>query len=133
MNIIDLAWCVIYLHDKKHDIGYPVIGATIAMTFFLLLYILDITVLLRAFVVDSLPNIEKWQFIIFFAAALAVVYLPFRTKEIRNRKLQKFEDYKKSHPRRYLWRFWLFVLLSVVLLVASFAVLNIMYERQSSV
>lgn len=27
MNIIDLAWCVFYRYDEKHNIGFPAVGA----------------------------------------------------------------------------------------------------------
>ncbi|MBQ8704467.1 MAG: hypothetical protein IJ524_08860 [Bacteroidales bacterium] len=124
MNIIDLAWCVAYRHSEKYDKGFPALGALVVVTFILQFYLLAIIALLRTFVVDSLPHLDKEQFFVIYAVFLAVVYLPFRTKEIRNRKLQKYDDYKKAHPRKYLWRFWLFVSLSIVLFVASIVVMN---------
>ncbi|MBQ7063205.1 MAG: hypothetical protein IJM88_07950 [Bacteroidales bacterium] len=128
MNIIDLAWCVFYRYDEKHNTCPPIIGATIAVAFILELYILAIITLLNTFAVDSLPHIDKRQYFIIFAVFLAVVYLPFRTKEIRDRKLTKFNDYKKAHPRKHLWRFWLFVSLSIGVIVASILVMNTIYE-----
>ncbi|MCR5444475.1 MAG: hypothetical protein K6E96_02170 [Bacteroidales bacterium] len=128
MNIIDLTYCLFYRHDEKHDIGFPPIGAVAGLAFILGLYFLTIVVLLRTFVLDSLPSIGKKTFFLIYAAYVAVLFLPFRTKEIRNRKLQKYDEYKKAHPRKYLCRFWLFVSLSIVLSVASILIANMHYE-----
>lgn len=128
MNIIDLTYCVFYRHDEKHDIGFPPVGAVAGLAFVLALYLLTIIILLGTFVIDSLPIMEKKPFFVTYAAFVTILFLPFRTKEIRNRKLQKYDEYKKAHPRKYLWRFWLFVSLSIVLAVVSILIVNLRSE-----
>ena len=132
MNIIDLCWCTFYRHEEKHDIGLPPLGATISMAFFIVLYALNLLVLLCALnVIDyrALPPLNILHIFGILAVVGIVVFLGVgTTKEKRERKLKKYEDYKKAHPRKRLWRFWLFVGGDILFFITSFALVNILHQ-----
>lgn len=129
MNIIDLAYCVFYRYDEKHEIGFPFIGAPISVTFFIALFILSIFAVLWEFRVIPIPHLEKWFFIVVLTLICLAVALRFWPKEKREKKFQQYEDYKKAHPKLYLWRFWIFVLLPVVMFWTSLLMFNTIYGR----
>lgn len=130
MNIIDLCWCTFYRHEERYDIGIPSIGASIAVVIVLGLYALGIIAILRTFVLDHLPHLDKWHFFVILTIAVFVVFfIGYRTKELRARKLHKYDEYNKSHPRKRLLRFWLFVSFSILFYIASIVVMNIRYGR----
>ena len=124
MNIIDLAYCVFYRHDEKHERGFPFVGAPIAVTFFIALFIESIFFLLWDFRVIPMPHLEKWHFFVALTLMCLAVALRYWPKETREKRLRQYEDYKKAHPKLYLWRFWIFVSLPVVMLVTSFLIAN---------
>lgn len=41
----------------------------------------------------------------------------YRTKEIRERKLQEYDTYKNEHPRKCRWLFWSYIILPVAILI----------------
>ena len=125
MNIIDLAYCVFYRYDEKHDIGFPLVGAPIAMAVFILFYIISISILLWDFkVIPHPPHPEFWQVLVALALIGLAVALRFWTKETREKRFRQYEDYKTAHPKLYLWRFWIFVSLPIVMTVTSILIAN---------
>lgn len=131
MNIIDLAYCVFYRHDEKHDIGFPVVGAPVSVTIFMAMYIESIFFVLWEFKVIPFPQpeLEKWHFLVVLTLMCLAVASRFWGKEKRARRLQQYEDYKKAHPKLYLWRFWIFVSLAVVMFSTPLLLFNTIYER----
>ncbi|MBQ9588286.1 MAG: hypothetical protein IJR26_10600 [Bacteroidales bacterium] len=121
MNIIDLAYCVFYRHYEKYETGAP---APTAVALLIALYILSIFIVLWDFRVIPIPHLEAWHFFVALMLMSLLVVLRYWPKKAREKRLRQYEDYKKAHPKLYLWRFWIFVSLPVVMLVTSFLIAN---------
>ena len=97
MNIFDLVWCKFYLHDERYDIGYPLLGASIATGFFIEIFIVDLIIFPSTIGFYKLPtDMSYLPFGIGCSLILAIFIFRNRNKDIRNRRLAKYREYKKS-------------------------------------
>ena len=110
MNIFDLAWCKFYLHDERYDIGYPLLGASVSMAFFIGIFINGLIIFPSTIGLYKIPTLPFLPFGIEIGLIIAIFIFRNRNKDIRNRRLAEYREYKKSIRENQ--RFGLLCLLS---------------------
>ena len=122
MNIFDLSWCMFYLYDERHNIGLPLVGATISMSGFIILLIVGIILFPQAIGMYKLPKTDA--FLIYGILGLVIAFFIFRNRnsEIRMRRLSEYQKYKKKNPRKTRIRFFMFILIPILLLIVDFTI-----------
>ena len=96
MNIFDLSWCKFYLHDERYDIGYPLLGASTLTTFFIALFINGLIIFPSAIGLYKIPTLPFLPFGIEIGLIIAIFIFRNRNKDIRNKRLAEYREYKKS-------------------------------------
>ena len=129
MNIFDLVWCKFYLHDERYDIGYPLLGASIATGFFIEIFIVDLIIFPSTIGFYKLPtDMSYLPFGIGCSLILAIFIFRNRNKDIRNRRLAKYREYKKKHPRKSTFRFIMFIVIPILLFITDAIIANTRYN-----
>ncbi len=128
MNIFDLAWCKFYLHDERYDIGYPLLGASVLMTFFIEIFIVGLIVFPSAIGFYELPEVSYLPFGIGCSLIIAIFIFRNRNKDIRNRRLAEYREYKKKHPRKSTFRFIMFIVIPILLFITDAIIMNTRYN-----
>lgn len=124
MNIFDLSWCMFYLYDERHNIGLPLVGAAISMSGFIILLIVGIILFPQAIGMYKPPKTDA--FLIYGILGLVIAFFIFRNRnsEIRMRRLSEYQKYKKKNPRKTRIRFFMFILIPILLLIVDFTIAN---------
>ena len=128
MNILDLSWCKFYLHDERYDIGYPLLGASIATGFFIEIFIVGLIIFPSSIGFYKLPEVSYLPFGIGVGLILAIFIFRNRNKDIRNRRLAEYREYKKKHPRKSTFRFIMFITIPILLVIIDFIIMNTRYN-----
>lgn len=128
MNIFDLVWSRFYLYDERHDIGFPLYGASVSMTFFMLLYIGGIVWFPSAIGIYELPDLPFVPYTI--GCILIIVFFILRNKDklTREKRLSAYQKYKGIYPRKEKIRFLLFIITPIILCIIDFVTTNIRYN-----
>ena len=129
MNIFDLSWCKFYLYDERHDIGFPLVGASISMTFFVALFIDGLFIFPSVIGLYKLPNFSFLPYGIGFGLILSFFIVRHRNVEVRKRRLSECKQYDKDHPLKSRIRFISFIIIPILLVVSCFIIANIRYNR----
>jgi len=128
MNIFDLVWSVFYLYDERHDIGFPIFGASVVMSFFFILYIECFGAFLKVIGLYAMPNFS----IIFFTIIICIFTLFFMmrhwNKQIREKRLSAYKEYRNKYPIKTRIRFLFFIITPIVLMIVDFTIMNIHYK-----
>lgn len=128
MNIFDLSWCKFYLYDERHDIGFPLVGASIAMTTFVGLFIVGLIMFPSTVGLYKLPSFSFLPFGIGFGLILSFFIIRHRKKDIRKERLSACKKYENEHPTKSRLRFLMFIIIPILLLIADFLIANIRYN-----
>ena len=128
MNILDLSWCKFYLHDERYDIGYPLLGASVSTGFFIEIFIVGLIIFPSSIGFYKLPEVSYLPFGIGVGLILAIFIFRNRNKDIRNRRLAEYREYKKKHPRKSTFRFIMFITIPILLVIIDFIIMNTRYN-----
>ena len=128
MNIFDLSWCKLYLYDDRHDIGFPLVGASISMTVFVGVFIVGLIILPSTIGLYRLPNLPFLPFGIGLGLILSFFIFRHVNKKVRQRRLSECMKYEKNHPEKSKLRFLLFIIIPFLLLIADFIIANVRYS-----
>ena len=128
MNILDLSWCKFYLHDERYDIGYPLLGASVSTGFFIEIFIVGLIIFPSSIGFYKLPEVSYLPFGIGVGLILAIFIFRNRNKDIRNRRLAKYREYKKKHPRKSTFRFIMFIVIPILLFIIDVIIANTRYN-----
>lgn len=128
MNIFDLSWCKFYLYDERHDIGFPLVGASIAMTTFVAAFIVALIMFPSTIGLYNLPQISFLPFGIGFGLILTFFILRHVNKDIRKKRLSEYQKYVNEFPTKSKIRFLLFIIIPILLFIADFVIANIRYN-----
>ena len=128
MNIFDLSWCKFYLHDERYDIGYPLLGASVSTGFFIEIFIVGLIIFPSSIGFYKLPEVSYLPFGIGVGLILAIFIFRNRNKDIRNRRLAEYREYKKKHPRKSTFRFIMFITIPILLVIIDFIIMNTRYN-----
>lgn len=128
MNIFDLSWCKFYLYDERHDIGFPLVGASILMAFFVGMFVEGLVMFPSTLGLYELPNLSFLPFGIGLGVCISFFIYRHRKKEIRKKRITEYQKYKKEHPTASMIRFLLFIIIPILLWVVDFIVANIRYN-----
>jgi hypothetical protein len=129
MNIFDLVWCKFYLHHERYDIGYPLLNASTAMTFVIEIYIVDLIIFPSTIGFYKLPtDVSFLPFGIGYSFILAIFLFRYRKKDIRNKILEEYREYKKEHPRKSTFRFIMFIVIPILLFITCAIIMNTRYN-----
>jgi len=128
MNIIDLSWCKFYLYEERHDMGFPLVGASISMTFFVGLFIVGLIMFPSTIGIYKLPNLPFLPFGIGLGLILSFFIFKHINKDVRNRRLSECKKYEKEYPVKSRLRFLMFLIIPIVLFVSDFIIANIRYN-----
>ena len=128
MNIFDLAWCKFYLHDERYDIGFPLWGASVSMTFFIEIFIVSLIVFPNAIGFYKLPEVSYLPFVIGCSLIMALFIFRNRNKDIRNKRLAEYREYKEKHPKKSTFRFIMFIVIPILLFIIDVIIANTRYN-----
>lgn len=128
MNIFDLAWCKFYLYDERHDIGFPLVQASIAMTFFVGVMIEGLYMFPSTIGLYKLPNLSFLPFGIGIGVILSFFIFRHGNNDIRKRRISKYQRYKTEHPIESKFRFIMFIIIPILLLITDFIIANVRYD-----
>ena len=128
MNIFDLSWCKFYLYDERHDIGFPLVGASISMTFFIGLFTVGLIIFPSVIGVYDLPVLSFLPFGIGLALILSFFIFRHRNDEIRKRRLSECKKYEKEHPIKSRIRFLMVIVIPILLFISDCIIANIRYK-----
>ena len=128
MNILDLSWCKFYLHEERYDIGYPLLGASVSTGFFIEIFIVGLIIFPSSIGFYKLPEVSYLPFGIGVGLILAIFIFRNRNKDIRNRRLAEYREYKKKHPRKSTFRFIMFITIPILLVIIDFIIMNTRYN-----
>ena len=128
MNIFDLSWCKFYLHDERYDIGYPLLGASVSTTFFIALFINGLIIFPSAIGLYKIPTLPFLPFGIGIGLIIAIFIFRNRNKDIRNKRLAEYREYKKKHPRKSTFRFIMFITIPILLFITCAIIMNTRYN-----
>ena len=125
MNIFDLSWCKFYLHDERYDIGYPLLGASVSMAFFIGIFIDGLIMFPSTVGFYKLPETSLLSVLIEYGFITALFIFRNRNKDTRNRRLAEYQKYKKEYPRKSNILFIMFMIIAILpfcttLIIASF-------------
>lgn len=125
MNIFDLSWCKFYLHDERYDIGYPLLGASVSMAFFIGIFIDGLIMFPSTVGFYKLPETSLLSVVIEYGFITALFIFRNRNKDTRNRRLAEYQKYKKEYPRKSNILFIMFMIIAILpfcttLIIASF-------------
>ena len=125
MNIFDLSWCKFYLHDERYDIGYPLLGASVLMAFFIGIFIDGLIMFPSTVGFYKLPETSFLSVVIEYGFITALFIFRNRNKDTRNRRLAEYQKYKKEYPRKSNILFIMFMIIAILpfcttLIIASF-------------
>ena len=125
MNIFDLAWCKFYIHDERYDIGYPLLGASVLMAFFIGIFIDGLIMFPSTVGFYKLPETSFLSVVIEYGFITALFIFRNRNKDTRNRRLAEYQKYKKEYPRKSNILFIMFMIIAILpfcttLIIASF-------------
>lgn len=126
--IFDLSWCKFYLYDERHDIGFPLVGASISMTFFVGVFVVGLIMLPSVIGLYELPNLSFLPFGIGIVICISFFIYRHRNMEIRKKRIAEYQKYKKAHPTGSIIRFLLFIIIPILLFIADIIVANIRYH-----
>ena len=128
MNILDLSWCKFYLHEERYDIGYPLLGASVSTGFFIEIFIVGLIIFPSSIGFYKLPEVSYLPFGIGVGLILAIFIFRNRNKDIRNRRLAEYREYKKKHPRKSTFRFIMFITIPILLFITCAIIMNTRYN-----
>lgn len=128
MNIFDLVWCKFYLHDERYDIGYPLLGASVSTTFFIALFINGLIIFPSTIGLYKIPTLPFLPIGIEIGLIIAIFIFRNRNKDIRNKRLAEYREYKKKHPRKSTFRFIMFITIPILLVIIDFIIMNTRYN-----
>lgn len=128
MNIFDLSWCKFYLYDERHDIGFPLIGASISMTVFVGMFIVGLIMFPSTIGLYRLPNLPFLPFGIGLGLILSFFIFRHGKKDTRKRRLSECRKYEKEHPTKTRIRFLMFIIIPIILLIVDFVIANVCYN-----
>ncbi len=128
MNIFDLSWCKFYLHDERYDIGYPLLGASALTTFFIALFINGLIIFPSAIGLYKIPTLPFLPFGIEIGLIIAIFIFRNKNKDIRNRRLAEYREYKKKHPRKSTFRFIMVIVIPILLFITDAIIMNTRYN-----
>ena len=125
MNIFDLAWCKFYLHYERYDIGYPLLNASVFMTFVIEMFIVELIIFPSTIGFYKLPETSFLSVVIEYGFITALFIFRNRNKDTRNRRLAEYQKYKKEYPRKSNILFIMFMIIAILpfcttLIIASF-------------
>lgn len=128
MNIFDLSWCKFYLYDERHDIGFPLVGASVAMTIFVGLFIVGLIIFPSTVGLYKLPtDLSVLPFGIGLSLILSIFIFRHGKKDIRKGRLLECKKYEKEHPVKSRLRFLLFIIIPILIMIADIIIANIRY------
>ena len=125
MNIFDLSWCRFYLHDKRYDIGFPLPGTALSMTFFIMLFIEDVFYFPYVLGLSKYIDLPFVFLVIEFVSFQTFFIIRHWNKPKREKRLSAYQEYKDKYPRKEKMRFLVFIITPILLLIIDFAILNI--------
>ena len=128
MNIFDLSWCKFYLHDERYDIGYPLLGASVSMAFFIGIFIDGLIMFPSTVGFYKLPETSLLSVVIEYGFITALFIFRNRNKDTRNRRLAEYREYKKKHPRKSTFRFIMFIVIPILLFITDAIIANTRYN-----
>ena len=128
MNIFDLAWCKFYLHYERYDIGYPLLNASVFMTFVIEMFIVELIIFPSTIGFYKLPEVSYLPFVIGCSLIIAIFIFRNRNKDIRNRRLAEYREYKKEYPRKSTFRFIMFIVIPILLFIIDVIIANTRYN-----
>ena len=128
MNIFDLSWCKFYLYEVRHDMGFPLVGASISMTFFVVLFIVGLIMFPSTIGLYKLPNLPFLPFGIGLGLILSFFIFRHINKDVRNRRLSECKKYEKEYPVKSRLRFLMFIIIPILIFVSDFIIANIRYS-----
>ena len=128
MNIFDLSWCKFYLYEERHDMGIPLVGASISMTVLVFLFIVGLIMFPSTIGIYKLPNLPFLPFGIGLGLILSFFIFRHINKDVRNRRLSECKKYEKEYPVKSRLRFLMFIIIPIVLFVSDFIIANIRYS-----
>ena len=128
MNIFDLAWCKFYLHYERYDIGYPLLNASVFMTFVIEMFIVELIIFPSTIGFYKLPGVSYLPFGIGCSLIIAIFIFRNRNKDIRNRRLAEYREYKKEYPRKSTFRFIMFIVIPILLFIIDVIIANTRYN-----
>lgn len=128
MNIFDLSWCKFYLYDERHNMGFPLVGASISMTFFVGVFAVGLIMFPGAIGVYKLPDLSFLPFGIGLALILSFFIFRHRNDDIRKRRLSEYKKYEKEHPAKSRLRFLMVIVIPILLFIFDFTIANIRYN-----
>ena len=128
MNIFDLSWCKFYLYEVRHDMGFPLVGASISMTFFVGLFIVGLIMFPSTIGLYKLPNLPFLPFGIGLGLILSFFIFRHINKDVRNRRLYECKKYEKEYPVKARLRFLMFIIIPILIFVSDFIIANIRYS-----
>ena len=128
MNIFDLAWCKFYLHYERYDIGYPLLNASVFMTFVIEMFIVELIIFPSTIGFYKLPEVSYLPFGIGCSLIIAIFIFRNRNKDIRNRRLAEYREYNKEYPRKSTFRFIMFIVIPILLFIIDVIIANTRYN-----
>lgn len=128
MNIFDLSWCKFYLYDERHNLGFPLVGASISMTLFIGLFVVGLIIFPSTLGLYELPNLPFLPFGIGIGICISFFIYRHRNKEIRKKRISEYQKYKKEHPTESMIRFLLLIIIPIVVFITDIIVANIRYN-----
>jgi Ca2+/Na+ antiporter len=128
MNIFDLSWCIVYLAEERaRSRRDPSNQATSFLSTCGLMFIMWLYFFFNVIGFYSLLSLELS--LLFFTIVYILIYgfflFRYRKKDIRNKILEEYREYKKEHPRKSTFRFIMFITIPILpfcttLIIASF-------------
>ena len=108
--------------------GFPLVGASISMTFFVGLFIVGLIMFPSTIGIYKLPNLPFLPFGIGLGLILSFFIFKHINKDVRNRRLSECKKYEKEYPVKSRLRFLMFLIIPIVLFVSDFIIANIRYN-----
>ena len=125
MNIFDLSWCIVYLAEERaRSRRDPSNQATLFLSTCGSMFIMWLYFFLNGIGFYSLLSLELS--LLFFTIVYILIYsfflFRYRKKDIRNKILEEYREYKKEHSRKSAFRFIMFIIILMLPLCATFMV-----------
>lgn len=131
MNIFDLSWCIVYLAEERaRSLRDPSNQATLFLSTCGSMFIMWLYFFLNGIGFYSLISLELS--LLFFTIVHILIYgfflFRYRKKDIRNKILEEYREYKKEHPRKSTFRFIMFITIPILLFITCAIIMNTRYN-----
>ena len=131
MNIFDLSWCIVYLAEERAGgLRDPSNQATLFLSVCGSMFIMWLYFFFNVIGFYSLLSLELS--LLFFTIVYILIYgfflFRYRKKDIRNKILEEYREYKKEHPRQSTFRFIMFITIPILLFITCAIIMNTRYN-----